>query len=359
MSSLLLLLGACQVKPASSHLQTSEDTKPPTDHSPTDESSSDTINGTDGEPLADLTPAPDQGTSPDDRPDGQSGGNVRTCDPPLTSAKPLRRNRLYAKTDPVKLGAAIVDGKASATAFWATGTVTPPSGAPQTGGSIGPDLTNLTFYLGWDDKATYDVFTTHLNGKNPLQIWADTMTPTSRRMTYSFATSAVQRAYHFDTEKRTAATPATGSFVHALSAQKGVGVSLAVTTASDCATGALADLLGRKPIVLEGYNNERGTLFDPELRSEIQKLLVRDGAEILLATITTRPDDTIDQLVKNTTCSPTDLSACEKVLSDLQDAADKFMGDVGAPTFDTLSSATDPDWAFLTFTTGDVATLAQ
>jgi hypothetical protein len=63
--------------------------------------------------------------------------------------------------------------------------------------------------------------------------------------------------------------------------------------------------------------------------------------------------------VKSTTCSPTDLGACEKVLSDLQDAADKFMGDVGTPTIDSLSAATDPDWAFLTFTTGDVATLLQ
>lgn len=310
-----------------------------------------------GEQLDIPAPSPDVGTTPDSRPKPGPSGKVRTCDAPLTTAKPLKRHKIYTKTEPVKLGAAVIDGKVSPGTIWISGTLQPPSTTkPQTAGNFGPDLNDLSYLLGWDDTATVDLFSLHAGGKNSVELWVESMTPTARRMTYTFASNSLQQAYQQTAETRASGAPTTSTakYVKSLSAAKFVGVSLVVTAASDCALGALADLLGRRPIVREGFNNENGTLFDPAKRKQIQELLVRDGSEVMLATISSRQDAKIEKLVKDTTCSATDLGACETVIDELMDAAKTFMDTSGTSTYETLTAGTDPTWAFTTFVPGDV-----
>lgn len=355
-ASSLLLLGACMVKAQKPPLDVEED---PNAISNNDDQGKPggQITGDEGEQLDIPQPAPDVGTTPDARPKPSTTGKVRTCDPPLTSAKPLVRHKIYTKTDPVKLGAGVIDGKVSPTTIWVNGTLKPPATtAPQTNGNFGPDLSDLSYLLGWDSATTVDLFSIHVGEKNPLELWVEGMTPTARRMTYTSATNSVQQPYVQTSETRAADAPTTSTakYVKSLSAVKFVGVSLVVTAASDCALGALADLLGRRPIVREGFNNESGTLFDPTKRKDIQDLLVRDGTEMALAILTSRRDAKMEDLVKNTTCSPTDLGACEKVLDDLTAEADAFMETSGTSTYETLTSGTDPTWAFTTFVPGDV-----
>lgn len=355
-ASSLLLLGACMVKAQKQPLNVEEDPNAMTG-SPNQGSSGAPIDGDEGEQLDIPKPASDIGTSPDSRPTPSTNGKVRTCGTPLTTAKPLVRHKIYTKTEPVKLGASVIDGKVSPTTIWVNGTLKPPATtAAQTGGDIGPDLTDLYYQLGWDETAPVDLFSTHVGSKNSIQLWVESMTPTAQRMTYTFATNSAQQAYVQTSETRAAGAPTTSTakYVKALSATKFVGVSLVVTAASDCALGALADLLGRRPLVREGFNNESGTLFDPAKRKEIQELLVRDGSELMLATLTSRQDTKIEKLIKETTCSPTDLGACEAVLDELMVEAHVFMDSSGTPTYETLTAGTDPLWAFTTFVSGDV-----
>lgn len=358
-STLLVLASACTIGSKAAPLDLEEDDKP-SNTTPSPSGDDGTIEGTEGEKLDIPSAAPDEGTTPENRPTPRAGGGVRTCAEALTAATPLRRSRIYTKTNAVKLGAAVIDNKPSATTFWATGTTTPPaSTTTQNTSASGPDVDKLAELLGWTDES-YDLYQTHISGRNAVQIWADAMTPTSRRMTYTFVKSAKQQPYKLASEKRGAGAPTNtdDKYVRYLSASKSVGISLVVTTASDCATGALADLLGRQPVVKGENDATANTLFDLEKREAIQKLLVRDGAEVMLAAITSRADTKIDALVKETTCSPTDLTACEKTFDALVDASENFMSAQGAATYDTLSAGTDPTWAFTTFTAGDVKTLA-
>jgi len=362
-SWLFVLLGACTVERSSAPAASPEAASPESDDASAPSAANSSVASEDAELEArDLPePAADQGTKPAARPEPTPGGNVRTCGTPLTAAKPLRRSRVSTKTKPIKLGAAIIDGKVSSTTLWAAGTPQPPSFSGLQGvASVGPDLDDVAFFLGWDDSDANDLFATHVGGKNALQIWANAVTPTARRMTFTSASSAKQGAYSLSPENRTAGAPldpGDEQYVRFASAAKSVGVSLVMTTASDCATGALADLLGTQPIVRNGLHVTVGTLLDPAKRAQIQDLLVRDGTEIMLAVITTRSDAAIDKLVQETTCSPTDLAACEQVLEDLEKATSAFMAADGTPTYQSLSTATDPNWAFLRFTPGDLRIL--
>jgi hypothetical protein len=178
-------------------------------------------------------------------------------------------------------------------------------------------------------------------------------------LTYTFVTSRTQDPYGLAQAKRTSDAPqgTADKYVSSAAAAKFAGVSLVITTSSDCATGALADLLQERPVLRNDSDNQTGTLFDPSKRNDIQNLLVRDGDEMLIAALTSRPDANIDKIVHDTTCSQTDLNACDKALTDLIAATKTYMDAAGAPTYDTLSDGTDPTWAFFTFTGDDVKSL--
>ena len=197
----------------------------------------------------------------------------------------------------------------------------------------------------------------HVEGKTPFQTWASALAPTARRRTYVeggwFATTVV---YSLDDFTHTPTMPAAGEWVRTVRPSRTHLFALAVTFASDCALGAMSDLLGAQPRVADASGNN-GRILDPSKRAAIQDLLVRDGSEVMLAFAAHKPVAAVDDLMETTTCGPADLAACEAALKVLEDT-DPFPAALGErPLYEALADGTDPSWSITAFTTSSVSPL--
>lgn len=300
--------------------------------------------------------AADSGTEPDADAAPTGPTTVRTCGEPGTTPVPLVKYNLVARTVPVVLGAAVIDGRPSATERWATGPARFVLNPGLTGAwskGVASDEADLLYHLGQENVP--DLFADHPGGKTPFQTWASTLAATARRLTYLQGGFLARRVYSLDDATRTPTTPAAGAWVRTVRPSRTYLFALAVTFASDCALGAMSDLLGRKPFVTSSLGNDG--LLDASKRAAIQDLLVRDGAEVMLAFATHKPVAAVDDLMETTTCGPTDLSACEAALKVL-DEWDPFPAAIDErPTYEALVEGTDPSWSITSFTTSSVSTL--
>lgn len=316
----------------------------------------------DSEPAApalnpvDAGAAPDAGAKPDADAAPTGPTTVRTCGEPRTTPVPLRKLNVVAPTVPVALGAAVIDGRPSTTERWATGPASalPPivRGAWGKGGDR--EESDLLYLLG--QEGARDLFADHVEGKTPFQAWASALAPTARRLTYSVGGWLSTVLYSLDAFSRTPTTPATGEWVRTVRPSRTYLFALAVTFASDCALGAMSDLLGARPRVGSPAGHG-GTILDASKRAAIQDLLVRDGSEVMLAFAAHKPVAAVDDLMETTTCGTADLSACEAAVKMLDDSSPFPAGLGERPTYEALAEGTDPSWSITSFTTSSVSVL--
>jgi hypothetical protein len=133
-----------------------------------------------------------------------------------------------------------------------------------------------------------------------------------------------------------------------------------VTVASDCAAGALADAVGSVPSVRQlnfAGGATKGTLLDPAKRDVIQSTLVRDGALLHLAVISNRPRAVMQKIVDDTTCSATDLAACEAAIVALETESAKLSTEGALPAYASLAANQDPNWSVTRFDASQVVIL--
>ena len=312
----------------------------------------------DTEPAAPALNPVDAGLPPPVAPDAAptAPGTVRTCDEPRTAPVPLRKLNVVARTVPVALSAAVIDGRPSATERWATGPASalPPlvRGAWGKGGDR--EESDLLYLLG--QEGARDLFADHVEGKTPFQAWASALAPTARRLTYSEGGWLSTVLYSLDDSTRTPTTPEAGEWVRTVRPSRTYLFALAVTFASDCALGAMSDLLGKRPRVASPGGND-GLILDPSKRAAIQDLLVRDGSEVMLAFATHKPVAVVDDLMETTTCGPADLSACEAALKVIDDSS-PFPTALGErPSYEAVVDGNDPSWSITSFTTSSVPVL--
>lgn len=320
---------------------------------------------------ADLPPPPsDPDKTPDDRPEPSADGTIRTCGAPETTPKALKRSIVWPSTHAVALGAAIIDGKPSATTKYAQGTgIDVPDFTGLEGiGNSGPDATDpgatLGFAVGSENGDGLDNFVVKVSGKNPVRVFSDAHRATALRLNYFAGFRQKGGSYMLEGEKRTAQTPpdpSTAEFLRFIYPERFFGFALVVDLTSDCAAGALADVLGRKAMVANGFDQFDNTILDPNKRSKLQELLVRDGATIRVSIISNKPRPAAEALVNATTCGPSDLGACAQLLGDLS----QVMNDVGAsPTlpnsqtsYVSLAGNTHDSWSVLRLGTEEVTVL--
>ena len=213
---------------------------------------------------------------------------------------------------------------------------------------------DLLYLLG--QEGARDLFADHVEGKTPFQAWASALAPTARRLTYSEGGWLSTVLYSLDDSTRTPTTPEAGEWVRTVRPSRTYLFALAVTFASDCALGAMSDLLGKRPRVASPGGND-GLILDPSKRAAIQDLLVRDGSEVMLAFATHKPVAVVDDLMETTTCGPADLSACEAALKVIDDSS-PFPTALGErPSYEAVVDGNDPSWSITSFTTSSVPVL--
>lgn len=305
--------------------------------------------------------AADPERKPSERPAPQAV--IRTCGPAQTAPNPLRRSVLWPSSRPIALGQGVVDRRQISAAY-VQGTVKPPefsghdgtaTARPDSGsggyaflGAIDPDepANNPDNFV-----MTNDNFKFHVDGKDPRVAWANANKATLRRMTYYSASFEKAGPFRMDDERPTSAMPnaPTARFVRFVSPLRFFGFVVAIDTASECATGALADALGH-PVSLRSTFGTEGTLFDPTTKDKVQKLLVRDGAIVRISVIGNKPIAAVEAIVASTSCGPADVLACEKLIQDLTEAANAETSAAAVtPDYTALTTDVDPHWSVTDF----------
>jgi hypothetical protein len=280
--------------------------------------------------------------------------------------KPLRVYVLVPETRPIALGQAVVDGKPTAEVV-AQGELEQEAPTPAISHSSGgPDESNVAGWLGAGKLGTFggdqphDNFVAPLRGTDPLSAWGNAMTPSKRRLTFAMTVSQQEHDWHFssDTEERIAGAPADARFVRWFRGHRFFGATLGFDFASDCAVGALADVLGAAPVIRKrgpAPDPDRGALLDPSKRADIQNVLVRDGAQAWVAIVSNRPRPELEAKLRASTCSAADLTACSKLLEDLGEA--RLAGSPWGPTDYDALTRNEGEWSVTSFASGALNSL--
>lgn len=276
---------------------------------PTEGTSSDA--GTRDARAVDASPAPP-------RPEPADGGHVRDCGNAFTQSTPLRTSYTWLTADPIRLGAGIGANGILSDA-WVAGTPRQFTSGISGSSASGPDEGGDSLADALFDGAG---FPTNLHGpQDAVMTWARSIAPTATRINYVEATTSLQDGWTFANEHRTANAPAADSarFVRTIVPKSIGGFAFSVEVDTACSLAALADSMGRMPLVKSALT--QAGLFDPTRRSAIQDTLVREGARLRLDVLATGERTSVESAVAASSCSTHDLGACEALVEALHTSA--------------------------------------
>jgi hypothetical protein len=247
----------------------------------------------------------------------------------------------------VKLGLAVVESQLGSS-VWAGGTPVVKASAPGTLTKEGDDLQDLDAFIGHRGQlATNRPF--GMGYDSASDIFLHLSAPAPQRIAHTYASVARTDLFELDPAQRVSETPnGDSTFVGALQGTRVFAYTFSITTQNDCASGALADALGKTATVTD--------VMKPENRDAMQKLLARDGAALSLDVHATRYNRAIADVVFNSNCRVDNLAGCQETIDKLTTFA-KTMPAV--PTYDVLVANKDPNWAITDYTTKDTSSLGN